>query len=519
MGFITKIKLHNFKRFQSLSLVLDKSLNVFVGDNESGKSTILDAINIVLNGKRKKIETLELEALFNYDTIKSYLATDRKFDELPILYIELYFNEQDEPELNGKNNSEKAECDGLRFECKPNDELSGEIKEILLSSDRIFPFEYYEINYLTFAGDGYSGYKNYLKHISIDHSQIGNEYALRAYVKSMYNNSVQGTEKPKHFNEYRKYKNDYSREILSGLNSRRDDFYFALRNNSKSNLETDLTIIDNDIEIENKGKGRQCFIKTQFALNRSDDNIDVILIEEPENHLSHVNVNKLINNIMESRNTQLFISTHSNMISARLDLRKAILLNSNSQNTTSLNSISESTSKYFMKAPNNNILNFILSKKVILVEGDAEYILMEQLYKRVTDSELSLNDVHIISVGGTSFKRYLEVAQILKIKTAVIRDNDGDFEKRCIKDYEGYISDCITVFYVADNSKHTFEVCFYEVNKQICDELFSDGRISLSVLEFMLENKTEVAFELLEKKGNSLNVPDYIRDAILWLKE
>lgn len=519
MSFITKIKLNNFKRFQSLSLVLNEKLNVFVGDNESGKSTILDAINITLSGKRKKNEKVELESLFNYETIKNYLLSERKYDELPILFIELYFNEQNDPELNGKNNSDNVECDGLRFECKPDDELGKEIKEILKSTDPIFPFEYYAINFLTFSGDCYSGYKNYMKHISIDHSQIGNEYALREYIKSMYNNSIQGNEKPKHFNEYRKYKTNYTSQILSNLNSRKDDYYFAIRNNSKSNLETDLTIIDDDIDIENKGKGRQCFIKTQFALNRSDNNIDVILIEEPENHLSHINVNKLINKIIESRSTQLFIPTHRNMISARLDLRKAILLNSNSQNATSLYSISEPTSKYFMKAPNNNILNFILSKKVILVEGDAEYILMEQFYKRVTASELSLNDVHIISVGGTSFKRYLEIAQILKIKTAVIRDNDGDYEKKCIQDYKNYICECTKVFYVADNSRHTFEVCFYDSNKQICDELFSNGRISLSVLEFMLENKTEVAFDLLEKKGNSLNVPDYIRDAILWLNE
>lgn len=34
-----------------------------------------------------------------------------------------------------------------------------------------------------------------------------------------------------------------------------------------------------------------------------------------------------------------------------------------------------------MKAPDNNILEYVLSKKVILVEGDAEFILMEALYK------------------------------------------------------------------------------------------------------------------------------------------
>ena len=323
MGFIKKIKLKNFKRFQALSLELHEDLNVFIGDNESGKSTILDAVNITLSGKRKKIDTLDLEALFNFESIRDFLASERKYEELPELYIELYFDEQNNAELNGKNNSDGIECDGLKFECKPNDELSKQINEILSTDDPIFPFEYYIINYKTFQGDPYSGYKNYLKHISIDHSQIGNEYSLREYIRSMYNNYLQENEKPKHFNEYRKFKNNYSNQILNDINSRIDNYNFSIRNNSKSNLETDLTIVDNEIDIENKGKGRQSFIKTEFALNRSGDNLDVILIEEPENHLSHINVNKLINKIIESRNTQLFISTHSNMISARLDLRKS----------------------------------------------------------------------------------------------------------------------------------------------------------------------------------------------------
>ena len=165
-----------------------------------------------------------------------------------------------------------------------------------------------------------------------------------------------------------------------------------------------------------------------------------------------------------------------------------------------------------MKAPNNNVLNFILSKKVILVEGDAEYILMEQLFKNVTSSELSLNDIHIISVGGTSFSRYLEIARILEIKTAVIRDNDHKYEEKCIRDFEEYVCDYIKIFFVSDNLKYTFEVCFYDVNTQLCDELFEAGRRTLSVLDFMLGNKTEVAFKLLDKKGNVLNVPDYIRE-------
>lgn len=68
------------------------------------------------------------------------------------------------------------------------------------------------------------------------------------------------------------------------------------------------------------------------------------------------------------------------MISSRLNLRNSILLNSNSNVPVHLKGIDEDTAKFFIKAPDNNILEFVLSKKVILVEGDAEFLLMESFF-------------------------------------------------------------------------------------------------------------------------------------------
>lgn len=34
----------------------------------------------------------------------------------------------------------------------------------------------------------------------------------------------------------------------------------------------------------------------------------------------------------------------------------------------------------------------------------------------------------------------------------------------------------------------------------------------------MLKNKTDAAFQLLEKKGAALAVPDYIQQAIAWIR-
>ena len=184
-----------------------------------------------------------------------------------------------------------------------------------------------------------------------------------------------------------------------------------------------------------------------------------------------------------------------------------------------LNNLPEDTAKFFIKAPDNNILEFILSKKVILVEGDAEYILVEALFKNVTGGDIKNCEVHIISVDGTSFKRYLEIAKILKIKTAVIRDNDGKYQENCIDRYSDYNIDNIKIFADTNNARSTFEICIYQDNKTLCDGLFQAGRKTLSVQDYMIANKAEVAYILLDKKSSEISSPQYITEALQWIKE
>jgi predicted ATP-dependent endonuclease of OLD family len=518
MKIIERIKLKNFGRFKEISIEFNNNLNLLIGDNEAGKSTILNAIDFVLSGSRSKIENYGIDHLFNTEIIEEFLASDKKYEDLPVLFAELYLNDQGNKDLEGKYNSEDLYTHGILLSCEPREDLSKEIKDILSQEENNFPFEYYSITFKTFSGESYTGYRRFMQHILLDNTQINNEYATKSYIKKLYSNSVKDSEKNKHQNEYRKYKESFRENVLTDLNDRIVDYSFSIKTSSKSNLETDLTIREGNIEIDNKGKGRQCFIKTDFALQKNQNELDIILLEEPENHLSHINMKKLIRKINNSENKQLFIATHSNLISTRLNLKKSILLNSNTQTPILLSGLSDDTAKFFIKAPDNNILEYILSKKVILVEGDAEYILLESFFQKETGQNLEDSDIHIISVGGTSFKRYLDIAKLLEIQTAVIRDNDGNFQLNCIDRYEDYVADNIEIFYPADNAVSTFEISIYQSNSAICEELFSAGRKTLTVQEFMLKNKADVAFELLDKKAGVIEVPEYIKNAIEWIK-
>lgn len=520
MKTITKIKLHNFKRFSGFEVLLHEKLNILIGENEAGKSSILTAVALVLSGSRPQIEKLGMERLINKGAIDAFLQTEKRYEDLPTMYVELWLNEQNNEALFGRNNSETTDSDGLRMECFPNDEYSREIHEILDQEEANFPFEFYQVKFTTFQGDAYSPYKKFLRHILIDTSQIGNDYAVREYVGDMYNTWATDVEIVRHQFEYRQAKSRFERDSLGDLNERVPDYAFSLKSDSKSNLKADLTLIEEDIGIENKGKGKQCFIKTEFALKKGEDikhKIDIVLLEEPENHLSHISMKKLISLIVASDDKQLLIATHSNMISSRLDLRNTILLHTSSNQPGKLDNLPDRTAEFFVKAPYHGILDFVLSKKVLLVEGDAEFILMEKFYEMEMGHKPDQDNVHIFSVGGTSFKRYLEVAELLNIKTGVIRDNDSDFQSNCIDLYSDYTDANRSIFADDDNERYTFEICLYQDNQAFCDRQFQEDRRTLTVQDWMLKNKAEASLKILENMDENFQVPNYIKGAIQWV--
>ena len=521
MATIKRLVLRNFKRFKALELEFDPELNIFVGGNEAGKSSVLQALDIVLSASRSKVDTLGLETLFNAECIAQFLGGERKIADLPELLIEVYVDGvDDQHELDGRNNSKHANFHGIKMVCKPDDEYTKTIRAILSEGHDSFPFEYYAIQFQTFTDKKVDPYKKPLKHLLIDSSQINNEYATREYTRNMYAASADVAERHLHSLEYRKTKSTFRDAAFKKMNDALETYKFAVRTSPKASVETDIIITEDDIPIESKGKGRQCFIKTEFALRNRKQALDVLLLEEPENHLSHVHMHKLIERIRTSEKKQLFIATHSSFIATRLNLKKVLILSEeNPSEPASLENLSQETAAFFMKAPDNNLLELALCKKAILVEGDAEFILMDALYKNsAKGASTDADGVHVISVDGTSFKRYFELAKLLGIKVAAIRDNDGDYEASCVVNYADFVSTSIQVFADTNPARRTFEVCMYEDNKRICDDQFQAGRKTLTVQDYMLKNKTDAAFELLVKKEAEVIAPKYIQEAVTWIR-
>ena len=109
MKIISKLKLLNFKKYRDFEVDFTEGINLLIGDNEAGKSTILQAIDLVLSTSKSKIESGGVENFFNQQVIEEYSnLSSKNYADLPIMRVELYLDGEGicyKPELNGKNNS------------------------------------------------------------------------------------------------------------------------------------------------------------------------------------------------------------------------------------------------------------------------------------------------------------------------------------------------------------------------------------------------------------------------------
>lgn len=146
-----------------------------------------------------------------------------------------------------------------------------------------------------------------------------------------------------------------------------------------NNWKKELCLSIDNIPYTLSGKGTQNIVKINLALNKIKEKSDIILIEEPENHLSYSNMSNLVEDICKYKEgKQIFIVTHSNFIANKIGLKDLILVNEG--NVLKFDSLTESTVQYFMKLPGFDTLRLILSNNPILVEGPSDELIVQKAY-------------------------------------------------------------------------------------------------------------------------------------------
>jgi predicted ATP-dependent endonuclease of OLD family len=296
----------------------------------------------------------------------------------------------------------------------------------------------------------------------------------------------------------------------------RKDTAVSIDISQRTSWETSLTSYLDDIPFNFIGKGDQNVLKTLLALDRKANDTQIILIEEPENHLSYSTMNKLIAMISEKcLNKQLFISTHSTFVLNKLGLDRVILLGSD-LSTLSLNDLTVDTQKYFKKLPGYDTLRLLIAKKAILVEGPSDELFVQKAYKQI-HGRLPINDgIDVIAVRGLSFKRFLEIAKVTNSDVIVITDNDGDYENKIERKYEDYLSvSNIAICYDKDNGAKTLErqIAKYNDLEKMNAIFGSDKKSKDDLIDYMLNNKTDCALKIFDSAIDII-IPDYIKNAI-----
>ena len=525
---ISRIILQNFKRYKRVDFICNSDINIFVGENGAGKSTLLYAIGLVLSGSHSLIERSSLANIFNQEAILEFMST-KDIKQLPEVIIEIFFDGINTEissnfNLEGKHNSQNIKAFGLSLKITPNQDYITEMNSVLNDSNwTVFPFEFYRVEFLTFSGKSYSSYNKPYKfiHSIVNTSLIDTQQEIQKRIHEVYLDNISAENRAKVNHQYRINSLNFLHTLRKDELLKENGSEFQLHfDESENSFRDSISAVKNGVDIKNLGQGEKVLLGVENAYSHLKETVKILLIEELENHLSFQNLQKLVNMLSSNTGVQVFIGTHSNMIASRLGVDNLHFLD-NGQ-ISKLEGLNRDTIRFFQKSTNQNLLNFTLGKKIILVEGNAEYILMEKFFEMIHSKKPEDLNVSIISVDGLSFERYLEIAAcFVDKKVVVITDNDSDYAGNVQSKYSSYQQfQNIKVSSDLDNDNQTFEICIYKNNKALLD---SSGLTKSKDLQgYMLREKAEFALRLLEHLetdniSKKFIIPNYIKEAIEWI--
>lgn len=300
----------------------------------------------------------------------------------------------------------------------------------------------------------------------------------------------------------------------------------------------------------------------EFEKVKKEDKIaNFILIEEPEAHI-HTHIQKTLFNKINKDNTQVFISTHSTHISSVSKISSMNILGRGKQIAEVFNpsnNLEKPDIKKIERYLDSSRTNLLFAKGVILVEGDAEHILIPALVKAVLGISLDELGISIINIGSTGFSNVATLfhKDRIKRKCSIITDNDQSivglpedsskddtYQKACRNSQESGAArkekldefcnenDWLEPFY----AQYTFEVDFLaadnsvevglvvndsyqrEADRKRIKELLKNDEVSISGKEILRLaekfGKGWFAIMVSEKIDHITFIPDYILNAV-----
>ncbi len=453
--YLSNIKLWNYRKFgavgeidlskPNLDLNLTKGLNVIIGENDSGKTAIIDAIKLVLK-------------THSYD----YIRVDVKdfFQDASRFRIELTFDGLNPDEA--KNFTEWLGWDGEKGKERPILKLNYDVKR---QADKILPTDvkagFDEEGYLLTAEAKEYLKATYLKPLRDAENELVAKRNSRLSQILLGDEAFKGKEKDNDLvkifsglkEELEKYFNEVDeagqpkqgKQIKDKIDGYIKSFYSKDNESEFESTSTDIKSILEKLTLTLKGEPNpglgtlnRLFMAAELLhLTKSNwTGLRLGLVEELEAHLHPQAQMQVIEAFQKQKDIQLILTTHSPNLASKLKLKSLIICNDANAFPMgdTYTKLGKDNYKFLEKFLDTTKANLFFAKGVILVEGWAEEILLPSIAKAI-GINLTEKGVSIVNIGHTGFDHYANIylrqaEPYMKIPVAVITDSDiREYEK------------------------------------------------------------------------------------------
>ena len=475
--YLSELKLWNFRKYGNgesiytaekalrkpdLTVPFMKGINVLIGENDSGKTAIIDAIKLIL--KTHSYEWIKPENDdFHEDSL--VFRIECHFAELEpgeaknfIEWLTIYDEEKkplEKPKLKvilEITRNEKGRIFNYDVKAGPDNlgkTLDAEAREYLQTTylkplrDAKTDFESKRNSRFSKILQGHDAFKDGENHYLVTLFKEFNE-ELRLYFDGQKNEfNIETGKKEK---ADLKGKDAKAKDVKVSINQHLNAISGMVSElketepNIKSILET-LTLT-----VSEKNSGLGTFNKLYIAaellhLEKSNwDGIRLGLIEEIEAHLHPQAQMRVIEHFQKQDKIQFILTTHSPNLASKVDLKSMIFCEKESNQVfplrEGLTQLESTDYSFLQRFLDTTKANLFFAKGVIMVEGWAEELFIPTLAKRI-GYDLTEKGVSLVNVGNTSMLRYskifqrkLEGATKMSIPVSVITDVDvKPFEK------------------------------------------------------------------------------------------
>jgi putative ATP-dependent endonuclease of OLD family len=525
---ITRLLVTNYRSLKNFTFVPNEKLSILVGDNDAGKSTVLEVLTLVLSGRingRWAADELNPH-WFNHDVVNEFF---RKLEagenpHAPEIRIELFFavGTIGAERSRGIHNSLGDDVPGLSIQVKPDPDHATELVQYFSQRNipRLIPTELYTVEWRDFANGKVTRQPVGLGHTVINASSSRSSSGVDFKMRQLLKDFVTPSESAQISLAYRRARASITDNALKDVNDRihaeGGSFGVGLQmdQSSSSHWASSVTPHIENVPFELLGQGRQVMTRVALAMTRNSERNQFVLVEEPENHLSHANLQSLIAQISELAGArQIFITTHSTFVLNRLGFDHLYLMGEHGPRGLDTALVSEDTISYFRRQSGYDTLRLAIATKAVVVEGPSDEMIFIKAYTAINGLEPRAAGVDVISLG-TRGKRALELAYALGKKIAVLRDNDGaepEHWKAAAAPYLKVGRRELFIGRVADGV--TLEPQMIASNGDELLRPILGLEAEDNVYEHMTKNKTDSAWRIVNSEV-ALHWPTYITDAI-----